>query len=125
MTTPDPNHDAFLLSSITVSPPPSFSSSSQGAKKTIQGDDAGWTDQKSAWVAAAAAGGCAVVTACFMPFLQGYTERKFADPALEASNPEVAQQGWQVRHAVSYSCLVAPPDLPLKQGWQVSAPVRP
>jgi len=69
----------------------------KGAKKTIQGDDAGWTDQKSAWVAAAAAGGCAVVTACFMPFLQGYTERKFADPALEASNPEVAQQGWQAR----------------------------
>ena len=51
----------------------------QGARKTFQQDDSGeWTDAKAAWVAAAAAAGCGVLTAAVvLPVLAVRSRRHF------------------------------------------------
>ena len=51
----------------------------QGARKTFQQDDEGnWTDAKAAWVAAAAAAGCGVLTAAVvLPVLAVRSRRHF------------------------------------------------
>ena len=69
----------------------------QGAKKSFQGDDAGWSDNKSLWIAACCAGGCALLAAALAPLLQRYTIKRFADLAAEAENAQIAEQGWQAR----------------------------
>ena len=49
----------------------------KGAKKTFQNDADDWTDAKSAWISACAAGGCALIAAAFMPWVSGIAHRRF------------------------------------------------
>ena len=57
----------------------------QGAKKSIEGSDDTWSDNKSLWVAAACSAGCAAIAAVGAPFLQKMAERKFQKQEDEAA----------------------------------------
>ena len=69
----------------------------QGAKKSIQGDDAGWTDNKALWVAACCAGGCALIAAALAPFLQKYTIKKFSHLQADGDDAQLAEKGYAAR----------------------------
>ena len=89
----------------------------QGAKKSIQGDDAGWTDNKALWVAACCAGGCALIAAALAPFLQKYTIKKFSHLRAEGDDAQLAEKG--------YAARTMEPSFNVKDGQKIADELNP